>query len=302
MKKNILLSLGVFAFSASNCLAATVIYDNSSGDRLFSTATNWDTNTVPVNNDVIFVQAPSSQANPALVDSLFTATALGTVNVQGGGAATVQNGALLRSSNANVGSPNGAISNSAGYVLVETGGSLQTSAANGGLFQIGTGGSDGTLVLESGVTSAIWPNLNLGSNGTLQFVANSTGFGGTEVDLRGDSAWTMNGILSLDLSSLTSTGTWTLMTHEDDNSTGESMAGALRTQLNNASGTITGSGSGSFNAGTLEITGYTGNWELNYSETSGAGVLQFTAIPEANAYGLLAGFLALTWVMVRRRS
>lgn len=302
MKKNILLSLGVFAFSASYCLAATVIYDNTSGDRLFSTAANWDTDTVPVNSDVVFVQAPSTQANPALVDSLFTANALATVNVLGGGYATIQAGATLQSSNLALGAQDINISNSGGHLLVNAGGSLNTAANNSGVFSIGIGASNSTLVLESGVTSAIWPNLNLGSNGTLQFVADSSGFGGTVVDLRGNNAWTMDGVLSLDLSSLSSIGTWTLMTHENDDTAGESMVGALRTQLDNASGTITGSGAGT--NGALEIIGYSGNWELNYSETSGAGVLEFTAtsIPEANAYGLLAGFLALTWVMVRRRS
>jgi len=105
-------------------------------------------------------------------------------------------------------------------------------------------------------------------------LADSAGF--ASAALYGNAGWIMDGLLKVDLTDLATDDTFILMSHEDDNTTGESMTGALRSWLDGGSGIQSGTGDGSFSS-VFEVTGATGkDWMLDYSETSGAGILSLT--------------------------
>ncbi len=63
---------------------------------------------------------------------------------------------------------------------------------------------------------------------------------------------------------------------------------------------------GGTNAG-LQIYGGTGQWGVDSSEGLTVAerpklIVEYTAVPEPSAYAAIAGFLALSWVMIRRRA
>jgi hypothetical protein len=61
---------------ASAAVSWDMVWDGSAGDRKFSTAANWSTNTAPVDGDIIAFAALSGQSNVALINDL-TGVSLG---------------------------------------------------------------------------------------------------------------------------------------------------------------------------------------------------------------------------------
>jgi hypothetical protein len=290
--------------------AAVYQFDNSDGDRLFSGANNWNydsgspVGTFPVNNDTLRVdntQFTTTLLAPALIDSAWSVTG-GATFFQGPGTAygLVQNGANLRPTALTIGSANVAANH--GFVTVAAGGQISSAAAiNGGLTIGGSSTqSSGTLLLQAGAIVNDLPNFNLGSTGTLQFTADSTGFGGTSMALKGGNTWAMNGRLTLDLSAYTLTTPTQFTLIDQINATPVSMTGDLRTWLDAGFGNQTVIGSGTFGDGVFEIIGLSGSGSttLSYNDTSKT-LLVTTAIPEPSSLLLLV--TALGSVMLFRK-
>lgn len=290
--------------------AAEYEFDNTDGNRLFSGVNNWNytagspAGTFPVTNDVLRINNSlftTTAVAPALVDSAWAVTGSNT-HVAGAfntAYVTVQAGGHFRSSNFFIGSPETAAN--AGFVTIENGGRISSNTLlNGSLLVGGTSvQSAGTLVLRAGAITTNLPNFNLGSNGTLQFVANTSGFGNTTMALNGSSTWAMNGKLSLDLTSLSLASPTTFVLIDHVGGTPVSMSGSLATWLASGptAGTQTVSGSGSFGSGAFEVIGWSGNLDLAYDSATHA--LSVTAVPEPSTWALLAG--GLTAVMLLRR-
>ncbi len=303
--------LSLLALGSSQ--AAVYQFDNSDGDRLFSGPGNWNyvsgtpAGTFPVNNDTLRVdnaQFTTTLLAPALIDSAWSVTG-GNTFFQGFGTAygLVQSGANLRPLGVTIGAA--ATDTNHGFVTVASGGQISTAAALNGSLIIGGNStqSSGALLLQAGAIVNDLPNLNLGSTGTLQFTADSGGFGGTSMALKGSNTWAMNGRLTLDLSAYT-LATPTLFTLIDQiNATPVSMTGDLRTWLDGGSGSQTVTGSGSFGDGVFEIIGLTGSGSttLSYDDTSKT-LFVTTAIPEPSTSGLLAFSLTALVFSRRRRS
>jgi hypothetical protein len=304
--------LSLLALGSSQ--AAVYTFDNSDGDRLFSGSGNWNylsgspAGTFPVTNDALRVENSvftTTLLAPALIDSAWSVTG-GNTFFQGFGTAygLVQNGANLRPAGVTIGAANAATNH--GFVTVATGGQISTAAALSGSLIIGGSStqSNGTLLLQAGAIVNDLPNLNLGSTGTLQFTADSTGFGGTSMALKGNSTWSMNGTLTLDLSAYTLATPTQFTLIDQINATPVSMTGDLRTWLDGGSGSSrTVTGSGTFGDGVFEIIGLTGSGSttLSYNDTSKT-LFVTTAIPEPGTSGLLAFSLAALVFSRRRRS
>jgi len=294
--------------------AAVYQFDNSDGDRLFSGPGNWNfvsgtpAGSFPVNNDTLRVDHTlftTTLLAPALIDSAWSVTG-GNTFFQGAANTAyglVQNGANLRPVGLSIGAANTATNH--GFVTVATGGEVSTAAALSGSLIIGGTSlqSNGTLLLQAGAIVDDLPNLNLGSTGTLQFTADSAGFGGTSMALKGSNTWAMNGTLTLDLSAYTLTTPTQFTLIDQINANNISMTGALRTWLDDGSGSQTVTGSGSFGDGVFEIIGLTGSGSttLSYNDTSKT-LFVTTAIPEPGTSGLLAFSLAALVFSRRRRS
>ena len=296
--------LSLLALGSSQ--AAVYTFDNSDGDRLFSGANNWNyvsgtpEGTFPVNNDTLRVdntQFTTTLLAPALIDSAWSLTG-GNTFFQGFGTAygLVQNGANLRPAGVSIGAA--ATATNHGFVTVATGGQISSSAAANGSLIIGGSStqSNGTLLLQAGAIVNDLPNLNLGSTGILQFTANTTGFGGTSMALKGSNTWAMNGRLTLDLSAYTLTTPTQFTLIDQINATPVSMTGALRTWLDGGTGSSrTVTGSGSFGGGVFEIIGLSGSGSttLSYNDTSKT-LFVTTAIPEPAGYASWAAINAPT--------
>jgi hypothetical protein len=156
----------------------------------------------------------------------------------------------------------------------------------------------GFLVAEAGATLEL-PDVTVGSGGVLEYVADS--FTLASAALFGDVHWVMDGLLKVDLTDLAVADTFILMSHQNDDKTGESMTGALRSWLDGGSGIRNGTGDGTFDS-VFEVAGSAGReWSLDYSETSGAGVLSLTVIPEPAVLGLAVSAAALLFGLRRLR-
>jgi hypothetical protein len=291
--------------------AAVYQFDNSDGDRLFSGPGNWNfvsgtpAGSFPVNNDTLRVDHTlftTTLLAPALIDSAWSVTG-GNTFFQGAANTAyglVQNGANLRPVGLSIGAANTATNH--GFVTVATGGEVSTAAALSGSLIIGGTSlqSNGTLLLQAGAIVDDLPNLNLGSTGTLQFTADSTGFGGTSMALKGNSTWAMDGRLTLDLSAYTLTTPTQFTLIDQINATPVTMSGALRTWLDDGFGNQTVIGSGTFGGGVFEIIGLSGSGSttLSYNDTSET-LLVTTVIPEPSSLLLLV--TALGGVMLFRK-
>lgn len=304
--------LSLLALSSSQ--AAIYQFDNSDGNRLFSGSGNWNyvsgapAGTFPVNNDTLRVDNAlftTTLLAPALINSAWTVTGGGTFFQGSANTAygLVENGANLRPTSLTIGAANAAMNH--GFVTVAAGGQISTAAALSGSLIIGgiSTQSNGTLLLQAGAIVNDLPNLNLGSTGTLQFTADSTGFGGTFMALKGSNTWVMNGRLTLDLSAYTLATPTQFTLIDQINVNNISMTGALRTWLDGGSGNQTVNGSGTFGDGVFEIIGLTGSGSttLSYNDTSKA-LFVTTAIPEPSTSGLLAFSLTALVFSRRRRS
>lgn len=269
--------------------ALNVTWDGGGGDYLFSNPTNWVGDALPATGDKIIINANTSAAHPALVDSGYTATP-GNVNFQASGGTYVEilSGAAFKFSGLlNLGNTAGTY----GELTVGNGGTLY-NVANSGSVDIGLTG--GKLTLNAGGTAEL-PNLVLRSAGTIEYISSSTGL--ATANLYGDNSWIMDGLLKVDLTALSSCGTFVLLQHDNDNSAAESMTGNLRTWLDAGSGTRSGTGSGIFSVNGTNVfevigTDRTG-WVLSYDESSGSGklVLNVNYIPAARMRLLLISFL-----------
>jgi hypothetical protein len=314
LKRKIFLSVSLVSLlalvPAQTVVAQPTVYqfDNSDGNRLFSGPGNWayvsgPSATFPVNNDTLRVNNiafTTSLSAPALIDPAWSVTGGGTFFTGAGTAyGLVQDGANLRPSNLTIGAA-AAVGNH-GFVTVATGGQVSTAAALNGNLNIGgtSGQSNGTLLLQAGAIVNDLPNLNLGVTGNLQFTADSNGFGGTSMALKGSSTWAMNGKLTLDLTDYTLSTPVEFTLIDQINATPVSMTGALRTWLDDGAGSRTISGSGTFGGGIFEVIGFSGDTTLRYDDTG--KFLTVTMIPEVNSYALMVGLLALAGSHILRR-
>ncbi len=291
----LIIALAVLGWIGLSChvQAAIKVFDNGGGDYLFSNASNWDLDTLPVNTDRVDVRTGTTAANPALVDPAWNVTAGNCYWQDASGTyVTVQSNATVKFVNLYLGSGSG----KSGTLTVQKGGTIDKPTNTGTVF-LGTLGN-GHVIAEAGTTLGM-PNLQAGSGSVFEYVADSADI--SSASLFGDTDWLMDGLLKVDLSDLAVEDTFILMSHDDDDSAAESMAGALRTWLDNGSGIQSGTGDGTFGS-VFEVAGSAGkDWTLGYSETSGAGVLSLTVIPEPATLGMVAGAAAMLFGVRRLR-
>ena len=285
MKRMFIAGLAILSGMAlSSDAAAIKVFDNGGGDCLFSNPLNWNDDTLPVNSDRIDVRKGTSASNPALVDPAWNLVNPGNSYFQdvSGAHITVQSNATLVTAILYLGDGAG----QSGFLTVKSGGTFRSTAANSASLFIGRNPGEGHLTVDTGAAVA-GPNLIVGPFGVFEYKADTDSL--ASVPLYGDTAWVMDGLLKIDLTSLTSGGTFVLMSHQNDNNPGALLKGGLRDWLNGGSGSRSGTGDGIFNVnGTnvFQVTGSAGKeWTLNYSETSGAGVLSLILKKERSSAG-----------------
>jgi hypothetical protein len=290
--------LGVLAVMSAVCSAQAALFTGAGSDQNFSTTGNWDA--FPIEGDSIAISVNgTSSAAPAVVDSAFTAAVdLAKIYSEGTGGtgmayAEVASGGTLKASAVLVG--NAANQYYDGTLIVRTGGTVVNRYLNSGSLSIGGGdaGEVGIMTIESGA-SVTHTELNLQTQGSLtfEFGANSVStFNSTRTTAGG--ANTLNGLLQVDLGALTEAGTYTLINSSDADLL---IAGALKTSLDAASGTITGTGNYS-SANFAVLNGGTTQWELTTADDGQD--LTLTVIPEPATIGML-GLGAVMAVLLRR--
>ncbi len=275
-KQQNMLVVGLVAFSlvalVNHAQAAIKDFDNDGGDYLFSNPTNWDTDALPVTADRVDVRLGTTVANPALVDSSWGAVSLGNCYFldTDGAHITIQSNATFKFTTLYLGD---GVAKS-GFLTVENGGTLSRPGNTGSLY-IGRSSGEGRLTAQAGATIEL-PSLTVGDYGVIEFEADSAGL--ASALLFGDTSWLMDGLLKVDLTDLVAEDTFILMSHDDDDTAGESMTGTLATWLAGNGGSQSGAGDGAFGS-VFEVAGSDGkDWTLDYSEASGAGVLSLTVV------------------------
>lgn len=278
----------------------------SGANMNFSTAGNWDV--APVAADGVYVAvtningSATSAGSRAKIDSGFS-TQLGTVRIhsqtgygQGMSYAEVASGGLLKASNLNVGnSGNPAFD---GNLILRSGGSIDTAAANSGTFSIGgeTPGMVGEMFVEAGAALFRESRVELLAYGkmTFQFGSNSVSTLQTARTTAGVQN-TLNGLLLVDLAALTTDGTYTLVNSSSANLL---IGGTMRTWLDSIGGSYTNTGNFA-NANFQVLNGGTKKWTLALAD--GNQDLTLTVIPEPTTISMLmmAGAGAL---LIRRMS
>jgi hypothetical protein len=282
--KKMALAAGLLA--AGSLQAAVVYFTGASGvDNNFSTVANWsafpavsgDTPQIAVTN---INGIATSASNPAKVNAGWTNT-FGTARIysqtgygQGMAYAEVMSGGLLKASILEVGNSGNVAFD--GTLTLRSGGSIDTLANNTGSFKIGgeTSGMVGDMVVEAGAALFREPSLNLFTYGTLTFVCNSNSLSTLNtVRTTAGSSNLLNGLIQVDLSALTTAGTYTLV---NSSSTNLLIAGSMRTWLDSVGGSY--SNSGDFANANFQVIGGNGKqWTLALAD--GNQDLTLTVIP-----------------------
>ena len=279
MKKIKWIIIGAVILAAGMVPAATWT-NGVSGDRKFSTPSNWVGGVLPLANEVLSSEVGTTATNHALVDPAFNiAFGNATIAVTAGTAyVDVLSGATLKGVNINVG--NSSQGTQGGDITLFSGGTIVANAGNSGFLFMGLGGS-GKITVEAGAAFG-FSHLTLGTNGIIKFV-----FGTNSVSTFNSSRTTvggtnlLNGRIQVDLSSLTSTGSYTLV-----NGIANVLDGTLYTWLNGQGGSQ--SGTGSFTNANFEvINGGNVAWALTLADSNRDLVLNVTAITKPKKLGLI---------------
>jgi hypothetical protein len=270
---------------AGSVQAANRNFTGVSGANMnFSTAGNWDGAPVAADNVLIAVTningSATSAGNRAKVDSGFS-TQLGTVRIhsqtgygQGMAYAEVLSSGLLKAANLNVGNAGNAAFD--GNLILRSGGSIDTAAANSGTFTVGgeTNGMVGEMFVEAGAALFRESRVDLFTYGkmTFQFGSNSVSTLQT-IRTTAGAQNTLNGLLLVDLAALTTDGTYTLINSSSANLL---IGGTMRTWLDSVGGSY--SNSGDFANANFQVIGGNGKqWTLALAD--GGQDLTLTIVP-----------------------
>jgi hypothetical protein len=271
-------------------------------DYTFSNENNW---TGAVNGvyfthlEVLTAVKGTTAGNHALVDAGFAAAstnaALGNTGIHPGAAGTayvdIQSGGTLRAQNLQLGSLTQGTYG--GNLTLKTGGTLMGTAtnANSGLTSIGFMGA-GLLTVEAGAAYLGNANLTLGTNGTMKFIfgANSVStFNVHKKDAVGSTI--LNGLIQVDLGTLTTSGTYTLI-----NGISNTLTGTTYDWLTLNGGSVSNNGTWA-DANFAVLNGEGKKWTLALADNNHD--LNLTVIPEPTTISLfvVAGIGAM---MLRR--
>ena len=196
----------------------------------------------------------------------------GSLNITGG-TLTIQRESAGNSLNVGV-AGTGGLQISGGSFLTRAGATIGEngtfSVQGSGVTEIGIGGSgsvDGRWIQSSGGLL----DIGVDAGGLTKILVHDEGGSGTSATFESGS------LLGVEyLSGFSGLGTWTVLEVEG--------------------GTITDNGLAF--AGGVD----TGIWSFNIDNSGANGILTVTAIPEPGTFAMLAGCVALAWIVVRRRS
>jgi hypothetical protein len=287
------LSIVVCMLTALSSSAAVVYFTGASGvDNNFSTAGNWSA--YPADGDQFLVAVTNANGiataanNPAVIDSGFVNRFGGTVGIYsaaGYGAgmayAAVASGGVLWVNSLTVGYYSGGAYD--GTLTLRTGGSITNAFLNAGVFVIGgdASGREGHVIVESGAALFQQTSLSLNTYGTLQFKFGADSVS-TLTTTRSTTGATnlLNGLVQVDLSALTTAGTYTLI---DSSSANLQLEGSLKDWLAGAGGST--NGIGDFTSTNFQVlNGGTNQWTLSLADNNRD--LTLTVIPEPASVGL----------------
>jgi hypothetical protein len=273
-----------FMLVSLHTTAATVTFTGASGiDKKFSTTANWTA--FPASGDIAHIAITNTSGmammstNPALLDSSMT---LGTLRVYsqtgyglGRSYMKIKSGGKLTVTTVAIGNPGNAAFD--GMLTLASGGSLSNAYPNSGSLTIGgdTDGMYGRLIAESGAVFR-QTSLTLCTNGTLVYVFGTNAVS-TLTTTRSTAGATniLNGRIVVDLSALTTGGSYTLI---DSSSTNLLLQGALYTWLSSVGGARSGDGSYQDNHFVV-LNGNNARWTLCYTNGQQDLVLNITILP-----------------------
>ena len=292
LNKSTLTCVAFTGCALSSTFAQSVRWDGST-DGDFTDGTNWDSGVAPSGTDEAFIR-DTTNANPVFLnagDYTFSRLSMGTgsnasdvwqLNINGGSINLTGNNNNIGQQAAgtvNLNIQGGTFTSLDKITAGGSGGDTFINLSSGSMttenvdFGESTGNATFNLSGDTAVTTAVGEDWTFGANGTLEFDLTTTGV----KTLSLDELTAADGTLAVDLTGYT--GAATTITLAD----------------------VTG-GAGIVSAfGTVNVTegAYAGSF---VTQDAVNNVITLTIVPEPGTYALLGGLLALSYVMVRRRS